>query len=335
MTQAELAKLANVSPATVSKAFRYSDNINKETREHIFRIAKEHHCFEKFNKGIYPQAVIAVICPESSSEWYHRMITYLDSMIIEMGAVMTLSLSHFDPKKEETLFSYYTYYQKVNGVIIIDSQSVLPNPFHIPVVLIDSKHDGKFDSVCTEFQSGINEAIAYFKEMGHTHIGFIGERFTTQKQECFINAMKKHDLPLIDEYIVTSNARFEEAGYQCMKTLLQSSKPLPTAILAAYDYIAAGAMRYARYHSLAVPQDISFIGIDDVKVAKHIDLTSLQTYTKEKCKLAIELIQKKMDNKYYVEREKIILDCTLVKRNSVRNLNFEEENVQYIPSITI
>ena len=53
MNQKRLAELAGVSPATVSKAFRYSDRISPETRERIFAIAKTHHCFEKFSKGKY------------------------------------------------------------------------------------------------------------------------------------------------------------------------------------------------------------------------------------------------------------------------------------------
>ena len=57
MNQKKLAELAGVSPATVSKAFRYSDRVGTKTRERIFALAKEHHCFDKFSKGKYPKKI--------------------------------------------------------------------------------------------------------------------------------------------------------------------------------------------------------------------------------------------------------------------------------------
>ncbi len=63
MTMRELAKLANVSVSTVSKAFSETDDISEETKNHIFKIARNTGCYGKFYKGKYSKKVIAIICP--------------------------------------------------------------------------------------------------------------------------------------------------------------------------------------------------------------------------------------------------------------------------------
>ena len=64
MTMRELARLANVSVSTVSKAFADADDVCRETKEHIFRIARETGCYGKFYKGKYSKKIYAIICSE-------------------------------------------------------------------------------------------------------------------------------------------------------------------------------------------------------------------------------------------------------------------------------
>ena len=64
MTLTKLAKLANVSVSTASKAFSMSPEVNSETREMIFDKARELRCFKQFFSAKYPRLVVAVICPE-------------------------------------------------------------------------------------------------------------------------------------------------------------------------------------------------------------------------------------------------------------------------------
>ena len=67
MTIQKLAKLAGVSAGTVSKAFSGSSEIPEKTRNHIFEVAKQNNCFEKYYKIKYSKKVVAVICPEVKS----------------------------------------------------------------------------------------------------------------------------------------------------------------------------------------------------------------------------------------------------------------------------
>lgn len=314
MTLKELATLANVSQSTVSKAFSNAKDVSKETREYIFKLAREHHCYEKFHKGNYFKKIIAVICPEIKSERYHRLATYLETLLADMGATMVLSLSHFDSATEEALYYYHAHYQKVDGIIIIESCATLKDDSNVPTVRIDSPHH-------SFSQNAINDAVKYLIDMGHRKIGFIGEKLASTRLNRFRIAMKNHLLPIREEYIVISEERFETGGYHCMEKLLKLEEP-PTAVIAAYDYMALGALGCINDHGLSVPEDISLIGQDNIQLSSFIKpaLTSISIPYQEQCELAVSLLQKKMQNKYYTEAQESVLNETLITRSSVKNI---------------
>ena len=131
-----------------------------------------------------------------------------------MGATMVLSLSHFDSATEEALYYYHAHYQKVDGIIIIESCATLKDDSQIPTIRIASA-DQSFS------QKAINDAINYLIDMGHHKIGFIGENLTSTKLNRFRTAMKSHLLPIREEYIVIGEERFETGGYHCMEKLLE------------------------------------------------------------------------------------------------------------------
>lgn len=321
MTLTELAALANVSQSTVSKAFSNAKDISEETREYIFRLAREHNCYEKFHKGNYFKKIIAVICPEIKSETYHRLATYLETLLADMGATMVLSLSHFDSDTEKALYYYHAHYQKVDGIIIIESCTTLKEDSNVPTVRIGAFSQQGHNNLDSLSQNATNDAIKYLIDMGHHKIGFIGEKLATNRLERFRTAMKKWFLPIRDEYIIVSEERFETGGHRCMEKLLALEEP-PTAVVAAYDYMALGALKCIKEHGLSVPEDISLIGQDNIQLSEYIEptLTSISIPYQEQCKLAVGLLKKKMQNKHYIESQENVLNDTLITRNSVKNI---------------
>ena len=319
MTLRELASLANVSVSTISKAFSFSKGVSDETREQIFRIAREHGCYEQFHKGRYFKKLIAVICPEIKSEAYHRIITYLETLIADMGATMILSLSNFSASTEETLYSYHAYYQKVDGIILVGNYSDLAEEYTVPTVRIGFSNSKSLNNVCSFSQPAMEEAIKHLMDTGHRKIGFVGESLTSEKADYFHLAMKKYALPINTEYIIASEERFETGGYQAMKKMLELDER-PTAVVFGYDYMALGAMRCVKDYGLSVPDDISIIGMDNIQLLPFLDtpLTSISSHYKTQCEMAVDILQKKMKNIYHSESH--VLEATLIKRDSVKNL---------------
>ncbi len=161
-------------------------------------------------------------------------------------------------------------------------------------------------------------AISLVKEYGHREVGFIGESLTSGKLALFRTAMRHNGLPVYDKYVAVSNKRFAEAGEDCMRSMIESGD-VPSVIVAAYDQIAYGAMRYARERGYRIPEDISFIGMDDISVTDYLDvpLTSIHIHLEDVCDKVVDLIFKRMDNRHYRGRTQITVPVTLNLRKSL------------------
>lgn len=313
-----IASLAGVSVSTVSKAFSGSSEISEKTRQHIFDIAKKHGLFDKYNKNKFSKKVIGVICPEILSDYYNMLVSILNREINAKNCIMTMSIGNFDAKTIEELFSYYVSYCRVDGIIIVGSDGDIKNPFLIPAVAIGStKAYENIDIIKINLAPAIRTAIGYLKEMGHTKIGFAGEKLTHSKLDMFEQAMLNEQLPIEEKWIKTSSQRFEEAGSEIAESWLSEGR-LPTAILAAYDYIAIGIIKTLKKRGIRVPEDVSVIGIDDISIAPYLEtsLSSIQTHHTEACQKVLELILKKFENRYYSVHQEITIDAEFIPRDS-------------------
>ena len=134
MTQRELAKLANVSFSTVSKAFNNSDDISDETKNYIFKIAKQYGCYGEFFKGKYHKKIIAIICPEIVSSYYAEFIKFFQTLIEKDGNIPIVSSDNFDKKTSDALIEYYASYMKVDGIITFELKSALKKGYTTPIV---------------------------------------------------------------------------------------------------------------------------------------------------------------------------------------------------------
>lgn len=323
MTLSKLAKLANVSLSTVSKAFSGSDEISAETRNMIFNMAKRHGCFEKYYKGKYAKKAIAVICPEVQSEYYAAFATCMEELIRQRNGTMLLSLTNFDMQAELDIINYYRCFAKVDGIIANATLDYVRTAEGIPTVGVlahDRKRDD-MDCIYIDYDNAIYEAIAYLVENGHRKIAFIGETLTYKKKQGFLTFMERHKLCVPDAYVVTEEKRFEAAGHDAMAKLMALADP-PTAVIAAYDYMALGAMACINENGKSVPDDFSIIGMDDIGAVSNynISLTSVKTDVREVCETAVEYLFEKIQHPTILRTKSVVVRSELVKRGSVRHI---------------
>ena len=316
-----LADLAGVSPSTVSKAFSGSKEVSEATRERIFAVAREHGVFEKYDKKRFCKRVIAVICPEINSDYYNAVVTQFKKEIEARGAIMLLSINDFSSDKLEEIYSYYTAYAKVDGVILFSTRlrAIDPGVLLIPTVCYTQSADEiAVDSVRVNMRPAILDAILDLKRRGHTKIGFAGEPLTVGRYRDFCDAMQEAGLVPYQRYCkICRNARFEEAGERMMNEWLREGD-MPTAVIAAYDYLALGMIRALHDAGLRVPEDMAIVGFDDIPRAPYLcpSLSSIQTPIAESCRQAVELMMKKIDDRYYFADGEHVLTAKYIARES-------------------
>ena len=314
MTMKTLANLAGVSVSTVSKAFSGSKEISEAKREHIFKTARENGCFEKYCKTNFRKPVIAVICPEFQSGYYSQHLSLLEREINKHGGLMVASCSLFDKKKVLESLSYFTECAKVSGAIVYFSG--INKKFGVPIISVGQNDN--FDSISISAKKSTYDAIKFFVDNGHKDIAFIGENLTSSRLNDFCNAMVENGVEINGDYIIKTEKRFEIAGYDAMNLLLSLPKP-PTAVFAAYDNIALGAMKSIFEHGLKIPDDISVIGIDDNQQSSffNVPLASITSYNEDLCEIIVNMLFERIENGNTGKPKKVQLSTELVKRNSV------------------
>ena len=307
MTLSKIARLANVSVSTASKAFSMSPDISEQMREHVFEVAKKHGCFKKFYNVKYPRLVIAIVCPELGSIYYGTLIEEIQKGLGALGCEVCISNSMFSRAATDTSIGYFSDYSSVDGIISIseiEHKSELSVPCICP------------SDVIRVGKSGIDAALEYFVQNGVTDIGFIGEPLTSGKLDNFRLAMEKHGLEVREDRIVISQGRFEKGGYEAMGTLL-NNKILPQAVICAYDNMAMGVIRRIHDAGLSVPKDIAVVGMDNIPETDYFipSIASIEYGNVQKARLLARGIVNEING---VRRSVEMVDENFILRESAR-----------------
>ena len=323
MTLMKLAQLAGVSVGTVSKAFSGSREVGEDTKERIFELAKANGCFDKYYKNPRKHPLVALLFPEPESEFYARTIGLFEHAFRERGVDVVISFTRFDPAREAELFREFAYGMRVDGVVLSGEGTMICNPDELPLVTFSNrKHAASnSDAVRVDFEGGMRSLVQTVKDYGHTEVGFFGEALTAGKERSLRSVMREVGLQVQDRFFFASKKRFMEAGEDGMRALIERGA-LPSVIVTAYDQIAYGAMKYAKARGYRVPEDISFVGIDDISPTPYlgVPLCSLHIDFESVCDGIVELILRRMENRHYRSREEITVPVTVHIRESLKKI---------------
>lgn len=297
MTLKKLAQLANVSLAVVSKAFSGRDDVSDAMREHVFSVAREHGCFQKFYHARYDKPVVAVIIPEAISKYYIRYIETLKRDIEENGYTMLLSISNFDQLMTEELVRYYTEHSKVDGLIIIDGRSNPSKDSYTAIVSANPLAQADVGATISfRHASGTKQCLEYLYSLGHRRIAYVGEELTNYKRKCLLNEAKALGIELCDSHMYTSRLRFEDAGRDGVKKLFSGKTEAPTAIIGAYGYITQGVIAELCDMGLRIPEDVSVISMDNDPYPVHtsLDVACIPSGIDEICEQAMKYLHERI-----------------------------------------
>lgn len=317
MTLSKLAKLANISVSTASKAFSGSNEVSEETREMIFAIAKEKGCFKKFYNVKYPKLVIAIIAPEFDSAHYTCYLSYIQKYLHQNNCELCVSTTDFSRERETELLEYYCKHANVDGVIAINIGSAVIENYEMPIVLIDpSKQQSSAIHILSDSKQAMQESIDYLAKKKVTSVGFIGETLTRRRLAYFKTALEESGIKYDEEFVRISEGRLEQGGYTAMESLF-TQKKVPRAVVCAYDHMAIGAIRCIYDHGLSVPEDIAILGFDDIPQAKYLNppISSISAPVEKLCQMAAEAIMCQIKGKEVEKVQKI--ESTLHLRRSM------------------
>ena len=296
MTLTELARLAHVSTSTASKAFAFSPEVNEQTRNLIFEVAKANGCFKKFYSSEYPGLFFAIIFPEFESTYYSAFISALQKALSHYNAEIAVASTGFDRKTEERLIDYYSRYNTADGIIIIDGYTALKSSSDIPIITVNHLPAQKgHTNINVGSQKAIRTIIEYWANAGVTEIGFIGDCYTEIRLNSLKQALELSNLPIREDLFITTNERFEHCGYAGARRLIANGK-LPRALFCAYDRIAIGAIRAFSEMGINVPDDVAIFSVDDAPFTTYStpSITSISPRIDEVCSAVVNSLMAKI-----------------------------------------
>ena len=305
----DIAERCGVSIASVSKALHGTSDLNPNTAEYIRNVARE--------MGYIPNASarllktnrsynIGVLFVDDTSsglehEYFSSILNSIKDESEKQGYDITFISHHFG--KDHLSFFEHAKYRNVDGVIIASVDFKDPEVIEliesdIPTVTIDYVFDGK-SSVVSDNIQGVREIVNYLVQCGHKKIAFItGEdtSVTRNRITSFYKTCEANGITVKDDYV--KRARYhlpKESGIATRELLALEDRP--TVIMYPDDYSLLGGITEIEKEGLLIPDDISIVGYDGIKLSRLLrpELTTFVQNSKEigvqAAKKLIEIIE--------------------------------------------
>jgi len=332
ITLEEIAKLAGVSRSTVSRVVNDHPSVREQVRERVWQVVHE--------TGYQPHAAarslvtrrtrtIGVIIPEHVTKlftdpFFALLLYGITEACNTHQYHLMLSLFNSSSKPEE-MYRRVVSGGHLDGVIVASvhmDDPLFPKLLKdgVSFVMAGRHPDERVNYVDVDNVGGARMAVERLIRLGHRRIATItGPLSMTGGEDRlagYCQALEAHRMPVRDELIVEGDFT-EEGGVMGMERLLPAS---PTAIFAASDVMAIGALKALREADLRVPDDVALIGFDDIPLAAALEpaLTTVRQPIERLGSMATDLLLNLLENPPDAQApaHRIILPAKLMVRDS-------------------
>lgn len=293
----DVAKMAEVSPTTVSRVLNKKMVVRKETEERIWAAIEA--------LGYQPDAsaralitgqtgAIGIVVRDICDPFFSSIVQGVTYLANANG--YSSFLCNLVAEPEEAFYVRLVHEKRVDGIVLTtshipDEQIILVREHGMPLVLINRRMEG-VASVCTDNHKGGYEATCHLIELGHREISYIGVppyvKSGIPRRKGYERALRENNLPL-DSNLVVVEENSADGGYRAAMALLSRGETA-TAVFVYDDLMAIGAMRAYQEMGLRVPEDVAVVGYDDIPLATHIT-PPLTTVRQDKQAMGIEAMR--------------------------------------------
>lgn len=281
----QVAKLAGVSGATVSRVFNNPDSVAPKTREKVLAAAKQLDYHPNITAGNFVRGVagnIGVVIPYIpkvhifSAYYFSELLSGIGEILA--GERIGLMLFFHDGTNGK---EYDKYFQdgRVDGCILLGTYRDEEQILRIyekgrRFCLVNNYFKGKDISyIDADNVEGSYKAVKHLVDLGHERIAFLNgpEHFVNSVDRLagYKKVLKEHGLALRKEYMLKGNYGWK-SGYAAGLAVLEMEKT-PSAVFAANDRMAAGLIQALKENGKRVPDDVSVVGYDDADIATIVE----------------------------------------------------------------
>lgn len=329
----EIAKMAGVSIATVSRCINDPERVREKTREKVQKVIKEtgfsvNTLAQNFRRG--KTNMIMVVLPSIGDPFFTDVMKGLSSAAKEKGYSLIINENQFASMSVDEIGAMMVSRQ-VDGIILLASMSPFGNEVisgqstrRLPVVVgceAITKALEDLPSVHIDNIAAAKEATQYLISLGHKKIAFMaGEEtslLTKDRERGYRSAMQDADITIEDGWVISGDLTVSGARDATKKII--STDHRPTAIFCANDEMAIGTLHELKAAGLKVPQDISVMGFDNTRYAEVMDppLTTVDQPAEEIGERTLHRMIKAIENGIEDNTKPEIVPHKLIIRSSV------------------
>ena len=328
----DVARLAGVSVATVSRVINNSPKASQASRDSVFKAMDElkYHPNANARARAHQSAeTIGLVVADVSDPFFGTMVKAVEQVAHDTGNFLLIGNGYHDPEKEKQAIEQLIRHRCAGLVVhakILPDEELARFMSHVPgMVLINRMLPGyEHRCVALDDRYGAWLATRHLIQEGHQKIGFLCSNHrisdAQDRLQGYMDALQEHGMQ-VDERLIASGSPDEQGGEAAMTALLSRGRQM-TAVACYNDSMAAGALSVLSDNGLEVPQDISLVGFDDVLIARYLRprLTTVRypviAMATQAAELAVALSHEGAD----LPETTNMFTPTLVRRHSVRSL---------------
>jgi len=328
----DVAKIAGVSPSTVSRVMNTPEIVAEDTRQKVINAVKGLSYIPNMMAASMPRRrtnYIGLIIPDITNIFFSNLVRGVQD-ICEKHGYSVLVVNSDDSQEKEGRYLKLLYSRRVDGVILTvagyreeefpeEELSLLKK---MNIVLIDREINGMTTPIVKVNNfAGAYSAVKYLLTMGHRKImylaGIEGTKTNQEREKGYLAALKEVHINWKKELV--ADFRLDTAYQKIIHhwPQLKNLVELPTAIFAANDLMAIGALKAFAQLKVRVPEDISIIGFDNIPFSDctYPPLTTIAQPTYQMGQKAVETLLKVIDRKKI--KKSVEFETELIERDSV------------------
>jgi len=326
----DVARLAGVSTATVSRTLNKTDTVSKETRENVLQAARQvgyrvNHSARSLR--LQRTGAVAVLIPNVGNPFFSEILAGIESVMTQ--AAMNVLILDSKGTSSRADIEDYLISQRADGIICLDGllqpdESDQGCMVNLPVVygcewpasLKDDK--GDFISVRADNKTGASLAVDHLVSLGHQKIGHVAgpadNVLTTDYR------LKELNLPIEDDWFFEGDFTIDSGCQAARQWMALNDRP--TAVFCASDMMAIGLIAELKQHKISVPDELSVVGFDDIDIATYYDppLTTIRQPRRQLGEEAASTLLQRL-NRENVATIKQPLAVELIERSSTAGKN--------------
>jgi LacI family transcriptional regulator len=298
----EIAKLARVSTATVSRTINRIPSVNPALAKRVWKVVNE--------LGYYPNTqaralvsgrsrIFGVIVSEITNPFFPEIVQVFETIAVQNHYEILLTSTVHDSRLMESSVRRMIE-RRVDGVAVMTfgMEELLLDDLkvrNVPLVFVDvGPQRPRVSNIRIDYLHGIRQAVQHLAALRHERIAFISgplsHKSAMARKNAFLQSMEEIGLVARPELVIEGDHTLE--GGMAAMAQLRSAPFAPTAVLCSNDMTAIGVMRQCYEDKISIPHDLSVVGFDDIRLAQFVlpPLTTVRMSQSELARLAFHAL---------------------------------------------